>query len=134
MYKRQLLFVLIQRTRGNFQEEWVVPDEDTFNDVVNEVICGLTEEENDGIKAYAWSDPRRGVIALKTASKSKIEVIRDAIRDWGNGNEKYEYETYLNDAIVEKYSVTVLLRRNFRTIKTEKVASHLFRRNKQLRG
>ena len=41
---------------------------------------------------------------------------------------------YLNGVIVEKYSITVLLRRNLRAIATENVASSLFKRNKQLRG
>ena len=75
------------------EEEWAVPDEDTFNDVVNEVICGLTDEDSTAVKSYAWSDPRRGIIALKTFSRSGLEQVRNAIRNWGNGNEKHEYET-----------------------------------------
>ena len=102
--------------------------------MINEVICGLTDDDESAVKAYAWSDPKRGVIALKTASKSRLEAVREAIRRWGNGNEKFEYETYLNDAIVERYSVTVLLKRNFRTIPSDKVADQLFKRNKQLKG
>ena len=102
--------------------------------MVNEAACELTDEDSGAIRAYAWSDPKRGIIALKTESRSRLELVRDAIRAWGSAGDKYEYETYLNDAIVERYSVTVLLRRNFCTIPSEKLASHLFKRNKQLKG
>ena len=98
-----MMFILIQRTRGSLEEEWIIPDKDIFNDVVNEVICILTYRDSPAIKVYAWSDPKRGIIALEMFSKARIEELRGTIRDWGaKGGEKYEYETYLNDAIVER--------------------------------
>ena len=90
------------------------------------MICILTYRDSPAIKVYAWSDPKRGIIALEMFSKGRIEELRGTIRDWGaKGGEKYEYETYLNDAIVERYLITILLRRKLRTISTDKLAGHL---------
>ena len=106
---KPLIFVLIQRARGNLDEEWTVPGEDDFNDVVNQIINDITEADDPALKAYAWSDPKRGVIALKTASMKRLQEFRNAVRAWGTDNDRYQYESYLNDVIVEKYSITCLL-------------------------
>lgn len=97
----------------------------------------------DGIRALkylAWSDERRGIIALKTNSLRRIELFRQHIRDWRPTDEDeeqledMEFESYLIEAIVGQYSLTILLRRNLRRIKIENLAELLFARNKMLKG
>ena len=130
---RPLNFVLIERKRG-LNLEWAVPDEDQFNDLINDIICNLTDSDNPAIKAYAWSDPKRGIIALNTFSRKLLDQFRNEIKEYGGPDSNTEYETYLNDAIVDKFSVTILLKRNLRSIATQKLAQMLFKRNPELRG
>ena len=80
--KRPLRFVLIQRVKTNPDFPWEVVSEDCFSDIVNQVTTKLTFEDKETMKCSAWADARKGQIALKSTSRSRIEPFRQAIRDW----------------------------------------------------
>ena len=56
--------------------------EDRFNDIVNDIITELTLTDKDTMRCYAWADGKKGNIALKTTSITRIKKFRQAIRDW----------------------------------------------------
>ena len=69
---KPLKFVLIQRSRGGISEEWAVAEEDAFNDVINDVLAELTNVKSPATKSFAWADSKRGIIALKPESKTRL--------------------------------------------------------------
>ena len=124
--KRPLRFVLIQRMKVNPDFPWEVVGEDCFSDIVNQVTSELTFKDKDTMKCFAWADARKGQIALKPASRTRIESFRQAIREWSPDDDDDDddaaswrdltFETYLLDALVQKYSLTILLKRNHKKI------------------
>ena len=92
----------------------------------------------------SWIYAKKGIIALKPTSRSRIDKFRAAIRDWQPDcdddehddvvQRDLEFETYLLDALISKYSLTILLKRNNRKIKIENLPSLIFDRNTKLRG
>ena len=133
---KPMRFVIIQRTRGNLQLEWSVAGEDAFNDVLNDIISTLTLAKSKTMRAYAWADARRGIVALKPDSRKYLEEFRAQIRSWNDteGPNDLEFESYLIDAVARKYSLVILLRRNHRRIKAPDLPALLFDRNKCLKG
>ena len=108
---------------------------------MNEVLSELSINNPNASKAFAWADARRGYIALKPTCRKRIEVFCQGIAEWRpDGDEddeisaEQEYQTYLVDKIVDRYSLTILLRRNLRKIKLEKLGRLIFERNKKLKG
>ena len=136
---RPLRFVLIVRNKNNPCEKWNVASREVFSDVVNEVLSDLSINDPNASKAFAWADARRGYIALKPSCRKHIEVFRQAITDWRPDEDDeistdQECQTYLVDKIVDRYSLTILLRRNLRKIKLENLGRLVFERNKKLKG
>ena len=136
---RPLRFVLIVRNKHNPSEKWNVATREVFSDVVNEVSSDLSLNDPNASKAFAWADARRGYIALKPTCRKRIEVFRQAIADWRPDEDdeisaEQECQTYLVDKIVDRYSLTILLRRNLRKIKLENLGRLVFERNKKLKG
>ena len=136
---RPLRFVLIVRNKHNPCEKWNVASREVFSDVVNEVISDLSINDPNASKAFAWADARRGYIALKPSCRKRIEVFHQAIADWRRDEDdeisaEQECQTYLVDKIVDRYSLTILLRRNLRKTKLENLGRLVFERNKKLKG
>ena len=101
-------FVLIQRPKTD-TNEWEVADEDNFNDVLNNVMTTLSIIKSNASKAFAWSDAKRGIIALKACSKARLEEFRQAIREWAPEDDEedqgLEFKTYLIEAVSNKFSL-----------------------------
>ena len=113
-------------------EQWVIPDKKEFEYVIN----GLTQEalKHDALDAYAWADPKRGIISLYTHSRQDIEDFRALVRQFPAAEDGYQYETYLRDNLIQQYSLTVFLKDNLDNIQAEGLAPLIFKRNKYLKG
>ena len=80
--------------------------------------------------------PMRGPtenIALYTYSMSDIKAFREVVRQYSPPDPDYQYETYLRDNVVKRFSLTVL-KKNLEAIRTDNLSPMLFRRNKYLKG
>ena len=83
---------------------------------------------------YKRQDPKRGNIALYTDSRHDIELFREVVRSIESPTPGFQYETYLRESVVQKYSITIMLRSNLSGISNDNLAPILFKRNRYLNG
>ena len=139
---KALRFVIVTKEKEDTEAEWTVASVDHTNDMINDILMYLHQTDKDTAKAYAWTNARKGIVGLHPQSRERIEKFRTAIRDWvpdesdeEEGEIKaIEFESYLLDALVEKYSLTILLKRNMRKINIDSLTGMIFDRNRTLRG
>ena len=55
-----------------------------------------------------------------------MELFREMVRSISPPDLEYQYETYLRESVVQKYSVTVMLRSNLDNIEDDDFAPILF--------
>ena len=154
VYEKTLRFVVVKRLTGDTEKNWSVVEADEVADMINDIMTEIADEDSNALKCYAWLDQRKGILALKPDSRKRIEVFREKIRNFSpipvvedDGSDEdmdtssqleipatFQYETYLMDALIERYSVTILIKKNNRKLPLDKIASLLFKRNKKLRG
>ena len=127
-----LKFILIKRKKDDLQQAWTIPDESEFQTALNHITQHALS--TDTLDAYAWSDGKRGNIALHTHSMSNIKAFREVVRQYSPPDPNYQYETYLRDNVVKRFSLTVLLKKNLEVISTANLCPMLFSRNKYLKG
>ena len=126
-----LHFVLIKRKAGSMSSPWTVPDRAEFDGLVNDATQhALTE---DCLTPFSWADPKWGNITLYAASRLGLEHFREVICSIAPSNAEYQYETYLWESVVQKYSITIMLRTNLAGIQNDALAPVLFKRNRYLR-
>ena len=119
-----LWFVLIRRRIGSISSPWTIPDRTEFEPLINEAT--QITLNNDCLAPFAWADPKRGNIALFANSRLALEQFREVVRSIDPKTSGYQYETYLRESVIQKYSVTIMPR--------TKLAPVLFKRNRYLKG
>ena len=63
-----------------------------------------------------------------------MELFRETFRSISPPDPEDQYETYLRESVVQKYSVTVMLRSNLDNIEDDDFVPILFARNRYLKG
>ena len=71
---------------------------------------------------------------MYATSRLAIEQFREVIRSISPPDAEYQYETYLRESVVQKYSITTMLRSNLMSIQNDNLAPVLFKRNRYLKG
>ena len=80
------------------------------------------------------TDQKRGNIVLYASSRIALEQFREVVRSIDPKTSGYQYETYLRESVIQKYSVTIMLRNNLASIANDNLAPVLFKRNRYLKG
>ena len=57
-----LKFIIMERPLEDKDGDRDIPDPDDFNDLINTVLQELAEENPDAMKAFQWSDEKRGIV------------------------------------------------------------------------
>ena len=125
-------FLLNKKKTGALSAPWSIPDRAEFDQLINEATLRALSE--DCLTPYAWADPKRGNIALYAASRLGLECFREVICSISPPDAEFQYETYLHESVVQKYSITIMLRTNLAGIQNDALAPVLFKRNRYLKG
>ena len=105
-----LRFVVIKRKIGEFMDPWVIPQQEEFDHIINEATQNALS--TDALSSFAWADSKRGNVALYAESRMAMELFREVLRSVQAPDPLFQYETYLRESILQRYSLTVLLKPN----------------------
>ena len=127
-----LRFVVIKRKIGEFMAPWVIPQQEEFDHIINEATQNALS--TDALSSFAWADSKRGNVALYAESRMAMELFREVLRSVQAPDPLFQYETYLRESILQRYSLTVLLKPNLANIQSNNLVPILLKRNRYLKG
>ena len=74
-------------------EEWEIPDQDTFDGIVAKAVYTFTEQDLERVKTLEWSstgwDTGIGLVALTTDDLDLVEEFRAVVAHIEIGDQRY---------------------------------------------
>ena len=126
-----LQFVLLECRKG----EWVIPDSQTFHDLINRVECNFLREKSPLTKVLRWTNlwGSIGLLGLSAKSRPRLREFRDALseRDIIKGK---LFSSIPKDVLMDRTRLCTLLRTNHRSFDLNTFSDGLFSKNSGLRG
>ena len=113
---------------------WTVPEPNIFHDLINRVEGVIVEENLDCDRVCLWGNMwgKVGLLGLSPKYPDLINQYRVLVEGQILG--KTRFTIFPRDALEKKGTVTVLLREQFRSFKTEWLPKSILRRTRKLRG
>ena len=114
--------------------DWIVPDTQTFHDLVNKAESYMANKRLPCLRAQKWANlwGRVGLIGLSAKKPDDIRIYRNIIEQLHD--DKYCYTLFPREAVDKRGSISVLLHETFRALDPLCLPQILFAKNRGLGG